>query len=148
MLKLSVLAERILMINKKKLYFYDICITSSMNVFYICRYRTCSTTTQGRWFQLILKGSFQPSNLRQGAALVIIANKLTVNGLVLSTIQLEQIWYKKDTICSKSKLILKLPRFFSHRIDGWKRAAISNLICFLTKCSRSYTVLALNIGTQ
>ena len=56
---------------------------------------------------------------------------------------LEQRQSKNDAIWSKSKLILKLPPFFTARIGEWKSAANSKLICHSTKWSRSYIVLTL-----
>ena len=56
---------------------------------------------------------------------------------------LKQRKNKNDTIWSISKLILKLPPFFSTRIGEWKSAANSKLICLPTKWSRSYFILTL-----
>ena len=57
--------------------------------------------------------------------------------------ELEQRQYEKDSIQSKIIPILKLPRFFPHRIGDEKSAAISKLELRLTEWSRSYIVLAL-----
>ena len=60
---------------------------------------------------------------------------------------LEQRQNKNGTIWSISKLILKLPLFFTTCIGEWKSAANSKLICLSTKWSRSYIVLALETKT-
>ena len=51
---------------------------------------------------------------------------------------------KNDSIWSKNKLDLKLPRFFTCLFLDLKSAAISKLICVSTKLLRSYIVFALD----
>ena len=56
---------------------------------------------------------------------------------------LEQRQNKNDSIWSKNKLGLKLPRFFARLFGEWKSPANSNLICSTTKWCRSYIVFGL-----
>ena len=50
---------------------------------------------------------------------------------------LKQRQNKNDLGWSKTKSILKLARFFPHRLGEWKRAAILKLIMLSTKRCRS-----------
>ena len=56
---------------------------------------------------------------------------------------LEQRQNKNDSIWSKDKLTLNLPRFFTRLYGQWKRAVNSKLICSWTKWCHSYFVFAL-----
>ena len=56
-------------------------------------------------------------------------------------LQLRQ--YMNDSIWSKNKLGLKLPRFFTRLFGEWKSAANSNLIYSSTKWCLSYIVFTL-----
>ena len=57
---------------------------------------------------------------------------------------LELRQYKIDSIWSKDKSALNLPRFFTRLYGQWKRATISKLICLWTKWCRSYFVFTLD----
>ena len=68
-------------------------------------------------------------------------SKLTLSPYFPPYLELRQ--YKNDSIWSKDKLGLNLPRFFTRLYGQWKRAAISKIICLWTKWCRSYFVFAL-----
>ena len=68
---------------------------------------------------------------------------IVISDTLSSFIMVELRQYKNDSIWSKDKLALNLPRFLTRVYGQWKRASISKLISLWTWWCRSYFVFAL-----
>ena len=74
--------------------------------------------------------------------------KLIIENYCQMGLDLEQRHYKHDIMWSSTKLILKLPLFFTHLFSGRKNTPISKSIFLSTKRGRSYMVFALALFSQ